>query len=310
MEGKTGKLEDINSSEMNEGTKSTTETNDYHPKHFIVLVRHGERSDDPERDVDSLNDYAEPEVKFDWHLTDKGRKQAFKTGEYLKSSVFDQNGLKLKSSDIKVFTSPFLRCIQTASEICKGIEHSIQEIIIDDRLGEFLMKSWFDGVEKPLAHLTINHVKQSKFQQKYLGKENLYKLTRLYGKDATPTAEDVNVFEDDECGVTSMESNSTIKYPETYSDMFYRYSNFINEVIYQEFFEKPEVVSNRSKVVILVSHGFSFDPFINCFSPDHAQIVSVDYCAVWISEKLSNDERFELVTKGDATHCGLNPALF
>lgn len=188
---------------------------------------------------------------------------------------------------------------------------SIPEITIDDRLSEFLMKSWFDGVEKPLNHLTINHFKQSKFQEKYLGKENKFKFTRFYGKDATPTEEDVNALEDDEANnVTKMESSTAISYPETYSDMFYRYSGFINQIIYQEFYENPDTVDSRSKVIILVSHGFSTDPFINCFSPEHAQAISVDYCAVTIAEKLSNEVTFELSLKGDATHCGLNPAMF
>ncbi|CAI2377121.1 unnamed protein product [Moneuplotes crassus] len=286
----------------------TEELKDGHPKHFIILVRHGERTDDPEREVQLDTD--EPEVKYDCHLTDKGKNQAFQTGEFIKESIIGQNRLKIFPSDIKVFTSPFLRCIQTAHNVIKGLDYKIPDITIDDRLGEFLMKSWFDGIEKPLAHLTIDHMKHSYFQKKYLGEEKMLGFTRYYGKDATPTSEDLVAEEDEQESFNKMESNSEIKYPETYSDMYYRYSGFFNHIIYQEFFENTEEVENRSKIIILVSHGFSFDPFINCFSPDHENIVSVDYCATAVSEKMSNEDRFDIIVKGDATHCGLKPAVF
>ena len=227
------------------------------------------------------------------------------TGEYIRQAVIEGNKIKLKDSDVKVFWSPFLRCIQTMSELVDGLGFLVQNVNIDDRLGEFMLKSWFEGVEKPLSHLTINHIKQKKFQADYLGKESKFKFTRYYGKDATPDETDVNVEDEKGYDLVWMESNKSIKYPETYSDMYYRYSEFINEIIHQEFFENAKDIWNKSKLVILISHGFSFDPFINAFSPDHPQIISVDYCAVCISEKLSNDDRFELITKGDATHWGL-----
>lgn len=312
MNSNSGKLEDINNemSKENEETKHSESADVGHPKHFIILVRHGERSDDPERDIKSENDANEPKVKFDWHLTDKGRNQAFQTGEFIKQAVIEGNNIKLKSSDVKIFWSPFLRWIQTASELVDGLGYSIQNITIDDRLWEFMLKSWFEGIEKPLNHLTINHFNQSKFQKNYLGKESKFKFTRYYGKDGTPQDSDLNNETENSNDLVLMESNIEIKYPESYSDMYYRYSGIINEVIHQEFFENAKEISDKSKVIILISHGFCFDPFINAFAPDHPQIISVDYCAAWISEKLSNEERFELITKGDATHWGLNPALF
>jgi broad specificity phosphatase PhoE len=262
MNSKSGRLEDI--TQATEESTKTEDSSSGHPKHFIILVRHGERCDDPEREIVGENDSAEPSVKFDCHLTDKGRRQAFQTGEYIKECVIEQNKLKIKSSDIKIFSSPFLRCIQTASEICEGLGYNIPGITLDDRFGEFLMKSWFDSVEKPLSHLTLNHIKHSSFQKKYLGREGRFKFTRFYGKDGIPTAADVKVAEEDKDNeMMVMESNSEIKYPETYSDMYYRYSGVVNQVIYQEFFENAEEIQDKSKIVIIVSHGFSFDPFIN-----------------------------------------------
>ena len=290
-------------------TKSIEVVKDGHPKHFIILVRHGERSDDPEREVQSENDSKDPDVKFDWHLTDKGSQQAFLTGKFIQENVIGQNKLKILPSDIKIFSSPFLRWIQTASAIANGLDSKIPNITIDDRLSEFLLKSWFDGVDRPLNHLTINHVKNSTFQKKYLGEEDKVKLTRFYGKDATPTEDDINI-EEEESGICQMESNTWIRYPETYSDMFYRYSGFLNNIIYQEFFENAEELNARSKIIILVSHGFCTEPFLEWFSPDHAPWVSVDYWATSIAEKLSNEEKFDLVMKGDGQHWGLNAAVF
>lgn len=281
---------------------------DGHPKHFIILIRHGERTDDPERSVQLSSD--EPEVKYDCHLTQVGQEQAFTTGEYIKTNVIEQNRLKIYPSDIKIISSPFLRCQQTAHGVVQGLGFGTSEITLDDRLGEFLMKSWFDGIERPLSHLTIDHMKHKEFQKRYFGSESELKVTRYYGKDAVPTEDDLVTEEKEGQGFEKVEGSTEIKYPETYSDMFYRYSGIFNSVIYKEFFEKTEEVENRSKIIILVSHGFSFDPFINCFSPDHENIVSVDYCAMAISEKLSNEEMFQLIVKGDATHCGLKPAVF
>lgn len=257
---------------------STENDKSGHPKHFIILVRHGERCDDPEREIIADIDRMEPIVRFDCHLTEKGRKQAFQTGEFIKDHIISMNKLNITNSDIKVYTSPFLRCIQTMDGILDGLGYTIPNITIDDRFGEFLMKSWFDSIERPLSHLTINHTKHSKFQETYFGREDKYKFTRFYGRDMTPIDLDVNADEEGSNNiVTNMESNTAIKYPENYSDMYYRYSGVINEVIYQEFFENGAEISQKSKIVIIVSHGFSFDPFFNAFSPDHPQIISVDY---------------------------------
>jgi len=49
----------------NEATKCTEDAKDGHPKHFIIIVRHGERSDDAERDIKTDIDSQDPHVKFD-----------------------------------------------------------------------------------------------------------------------------------------------------------------------------------------------------------------------------------------------------
>ena len=68
------------------------------PKHFIAVIRHGERADRVPG--------AKVENKEDPLLTEQGIKQADMTGKYLKKYFKDNN---LNFSKVIIETSPFIR---------------------------------------------------------------------------------------------------------------------------------------------------------------------------------------------------------
>ena len=84
---------------------------------MLVLVRHGERADDSQAEAPPY-----PPPDFDPPLTSKGRQQAFKSGQVLKHS--------LKPTSVRILSSPFLRCLETAINIAKGLG-TASEIEVD-----------------------------------------------------------------------------------------------------------------------------------------------------------------------------------
>jgi broad specificity phosphatase PhoE len=105
------------------------EDNNHHPA-IVVVVRHGERQDYADRDrrksnwVQGAKDFPElGHVPWDPPLTEGGREQALRVGQEL----FRRLQLAIGEGCIvppvsAVFTSPLLRCQQTAGEIRKGVQ--------------------------------------------------------------------------------------------------------------------------------------------------------------------------------------------
>ena len=79
-------------------------------KHFLAIIRHGERADFAGIDPESVNF----DNKDDPPLTPHGQNLAAKTG----TALAPQLGLIGDNFDeIIIESSPFVRCIQTASQI-------------------------------------------------------------------------------------------------------------------------------------------------------------------------------------------------
>jgi broad specificity phosphatase PhoE len=91
----------------------------------LWLVRHGERRDEVDPDW-----AARADRPYDPPLTDRGRRQAELTGDRLRDCDVDA-----------VYTSPFLRAVETAHHIADRID---RPVFVDHGLSEHLNPAWFD----------------------------------------------------------------------------------------------------------------------------------------------------------------------
>lgn len=88
----------------------------------VYIVRHGE---------------SETNAKNLWtgwanvHLTDKGKKQAQKVGEFLKNITFD-----------KIYTSDLIRTIETAENTIAGCDYETLELLRETNVGELSGKPY------------------------------------------------------------------------------------------------------------------------------------------------------------------------
>lgn len=94
---------------------------------MIFVIRHGER-------IDHVDPFWEDRAEKPWDppLTITGRQQGSKTGQRLKSEGHEINF---------IFTSPFLRCLQTSAQIAKEVGNP--PIMVEYGLAEYLTNEWF-----------------------------------------------------------------------------------------------------------------------------------------------------------------------
>eukprot|EP00347_Sterkiella_histriomuscorum_P015654 403356204 len=109
---------------------------------YFILVRHGERLDDISKVTDEERARTKVVTEFDIPLSEKGHQMAYQTGLFIKSKLMElqendcirhQEEQKdpIKSNGewkIKVYSSPYLRCLQTAQHIIKGLNQTEEEL--------------------------------------------------------------------------------------------------------------------------------------------------------------------------------------
>eukprot|EP01137_Pigoraptor_chileana_P007412 Opistho-2@52962 len=98
-------------------------------EHHVWITRHGERMDSIDEDWEET-----AERPWDPPLTDRGKEQARLTGVFLRDEGVSH-----------VFSSPFLRCLQTADEIAKVLN---VPVMVENGLSEFMTLQWFP--KKPI----------------------------------------------------------------------------------------------------------------------------------------------------------------
>ena len=111
----------------------------------VIFVRHGERADQIDEDEQEelkanseINGYYHSAVEHDTALTTKGFQQATEAANYfamrIDQFVRDRCGGDATQHEIKIESSPFLRCLQTGSRIAKNL--NVDSIHVNNRLCE------------------------------------------------------------------------------------------------------------------------------------------------------------------------------
>jgi broad specificity phosphatase PhoE len=122
----------------------------------LIFVRHGEST----QNIAENESYDSSNIV----LTDKGIKEAIKTGKYLK---------KIFGKFDKVYSSPITRCVQTSNLITEEINYPSSSIITDDLLVEMGNKSNIEGLsQKEEGDLLDKNKKFTKIQKKAIDTEN------------------------------------------------------------------------------------------------------------------------------------------
>ena len=120
---------------------------------YCAFVRHSERSDQV------LTENLQNEEKVDPQITSNGIRMAQETGEFIKKQMEEKNIEK-----IKIYSSPFLRSMQTAAQVAKVL--GIETIEIEYMVSEVLYTYLFE--ESPFSKLLINTKSHDYISKKYL----------------------------------------------------------------------------------------------------------------------------------------------
>ena len=95
----------------------------------VVIVRHAERLDDSAQVADSERSACAYPYALDCPLSVQGHAQAFETGVFLNQ--------RLGTSEVVLYSSPYLRCLQTGVGILKGMGVEAPHTVwVDEGLSE------------------------------------------------------------------------------------------------------------------------------------------------------------------------------
>lgn len=192
----------------------------------IFILRHGERAD---------NGTSEEKRKIschhDPHLTQIGKIQATSAGYKLAALIqdsYETGALSTPNPQIVVVSSPFLRCLQTASALMKTFDQDLiynDAIHVEEGLSEYLSTDFYD--QNPMEHIIFN--------------DNRSKINKVYVPYTL-----IPKFLDEETEVQQPQ------YPETPRIFFDRVQDSYEKII-EMFNEKLN--QNKDKVLVIVSHG-------------------------------------------------------
>jgi len=118
---------------------------------LVFIVRHGERADC----VENEEEIKKIEIAVDPHLTELGKLQAKCAALELQTMINDYKNDKNRKTKYFIVSSPFLRCMQTATGIAQalGKENILNDkIYIDLFLSEFLNKIYFQSSPMDQLH--------------------------------------------------------------------------------------------------------------------------------------------------------------
>ena len=228
---------------------------------MICVVRHGAREDDLPRNRKAISD-----VSFDPALSRFGEVQSQASGKYI-AEYLRRTGIDETSCNIRIISSPFLRTLQTASIIADELK--LTHVEIWDPICEELKEDLFESF--PIPHLNF-YVHEMKFiVDKFIKVQNI-KLLKL--DDPAKLLKPLNFPEKQ--GKNGMGSPS------------YRARLALDFVIGDEFTQDNDAsIKAISHVIILVTHAFFLQPFVQYFSPE-AHCKDRNYCAIAFAKRRDN----------------------
>ena len=206
-------------------------------KNYLFFVRHGQRADNKGGSFHS-----------DSEITENGKSQAKASGELFKDLVS-----RHPTKNIKILSSPWTRCMMTASYIAEQLDH--KELIVEPKMCETLLDLVFK--ENPFNYLNILDMNKSDYKQKFL-------------------AGNVDVKQASE----SSYENSKNWYPESVEHYYKRCYDYIQN---HGHFVQDEA---ESSIAIVVTHALALDA-IREFTNNEKPII--DYCSISCIEEDKTD---------------------
>ncbi|CAG8694867.1 11783_t:CDS:1, partial [Racocetra fulgida] len=258
----------------------------------LFIIRHGERVDL----VDPNFIYTSP-TPYDTPLTPKGKRQAKRTGAYIHDiqleTVKDIN--HQRKVEYIIYTSPFLRTVETAIGIAEGISSNQPNLPIDSlrfRI-EPALADWHYHKKAIPNSIIDSRVKElCLLNQQYQDSEQDQQQSQLCFKvdfEYAPIATKLPV------------------HPEGIMDALARCSNAF-EKITDPFMERLCQDPLKDIVLILVTHGWCFNAIQNACSKGSSSWFDVRYCAVtrakWVPKGENSEDIYIEDTLDDNSSTG------
>ncbi len=280
-------IEDRPNSSSSIGTN--TNNNNETPSHRITLwiVRHGERIDDVEPTWIRNN-----QVRcYDPPLTDIGLDQASKAGKRLRSLIL-ANDLA-NTTRIQLFSSPFLRCVQTAENILRELNISSSQLETDNNsanrstdhhpkqiklkiepgLSEWLKATWF-----PHGFPT------------FLPPSEILKQQSLHDPEYEPFF-----------------TRLANQFPETLNQLVEKYRS-TSIGLADRIYNQISTSTGEDHHLILVTHGYGVQFITEELTNDDGLITETPYCCItkMIRSAPPSDSIWKAEFVADATHWKVN----
>ena len=269
---------------------------------IVIVARHGERLDYVTRDAGG-NWTATADRPFDTPLTDHGKEQGYKLGKHLSKETE-----RLKLSGIsEIYSSPFLRCRQTAVAALKGALEKSQDptaippVRVELGLAESINESWYRSWALPGSNGTWGYLPPGVDRKNHVvDPESLHPLSKQQVQPLLDWKASIENGGDEESLRLSLsyESKTSLDTPYCYHPRLLE----SGEDQRRRMLHAVETVREPGKTVLLVSHG---GPVTHLYeeltgNPWHVHGEST-YCCYSIYKK-SGDGRWETLAVNESDY--------
>ncbi|CAG8478944.1 9877_t:CDS:1 [Paraglomus occultum] len=213
----------------------------------VYFVRHGERLD--HIDPDFMNTSPTP---YDPPLTDFGIMQAKRTGSYIKHAQSERTAGNNLPTEYVVYTSPFLRTIQSALSIAEEIDNGTI-VRLEPAISEWHGNTYFNqAVPDSLINTGIERI-----QQMTATSSSSYSVDWSYVPVLSTLA----------------------KFPESLQQVIDRCKKALNGITQPYITAYQNSTSPKNVVLIIVTHGWCVNVLLEACSRS-ALWINVSYCAI------------------------------